>query len=115
MSQVLAALVGFLFMSLGSRWIWLALLLLVVALVIAHQSAEPIEYRKYWLLAVLPAVWIVYQALTGDWRNLFRQLDQLEAVTPADVQRVAREIFTSNNRTIATIEPLPAETVGDKK
>ncbi len=56
-----------------------------------------------------------YQALTGDWRNLFRQLDQLEAVTPADVQRVAREIFTNNNRTIATIEPLPAETGGDKK
>ena len=30
-------------------------------------------------------------------------------MTPADVQRVAREIFTVNNRTIATIEPLPEE------
>ena len=50
-----------------------------------------------------------WQALTGDWRNLFRDLEQLEAVTPADIQRVAKEIFTVNNRTIATIEPLAAE------
>ena len=46
-----------------------------------------------------------WQALTGDWRNLFAQLDKLEAVTPADIQRVARETFTVNNRTTATIEP----------
>jgi predicted Zn-dependent peptidase len=26
-------------------------------------------------------------------------------VTPADIQRVARETFTVNNRTTATIEP----------
>ena len=51
-----------------------------------------------------------WQALTGDWRNLFAQLDKLEAVTPADIQRVAKETFTVNNRTIATIEP-----VGEKK
>jgi predicted Zn-dependent peptidase len=50
-----------------------------------------------------------WQVLTGDWRDLFRQLDQLEAVIPADVQRVAKEIFKANNRTIATIEPLPAD------
>ena len=47
-----------------------------------------------------------WQVLTGDWRNLFGQLDKLEAVTPADIQRVAKEIFTANNRTIATIEPV---------
>jgi predicted Zn-dependent peptidase len=56
-----------------------------------------------------------WQALTGDWRNLFRELDRLEAVTPADIQRVARTIFTVNNRTVATIEPLPAETAAEKK
>jgi predicted Zn-dependent peptidase len=50
-----------------------------------------------------------WQALTGDWRNLFRDLEHLDAVTPADIQRVAREIFTVNNRTVATIEPLAAE------
>jgi predicted Zn-dependent peptidase len=50
-----------------------------------------------------------WQALTGDWRNLFRDLEHLDAVTPADIQRVAKEIFTVNNRTVATIEPLAAE------
>jgi predicted Zn-dependent peptidase len=50
-----------------------------------------------------------WQALTGDWRNLFRDLELLEAVTPSDIQRVAKEIFRVNNRTIATIEPLAAE------
>ena len=50
-----------------------------------------------------------YQVLTGDWRNLFRQLDKLEAVTPADVLRVAKATFTSANRTIATIEPVKKE------
>ena len=47
-----------------------------------------------------------WQVLTGDWRNLFLQLDKLEAVTAPDIQRVARETFAVNNRTIATIEPL---------
>ncbi|HEY1497346.1 MAG TPA: insulinase family protein, partial [Candidatus Solibacter sp.] len=56
-----------------------------------------------------------YQALTGDWRNLFRDLERLDAVTPADIQRVAKEIFTVQNRTIATIEPLVAENEEPKK
>jgi len=47
-----------------------------------------------------------WQVLTGDWRNLFLQLDKLEVVTAPDIQRVARETFAVNNRTIATIEPL---------
>jgi predicted Zn-dependent peptidase len=46
-----------------------------------------------------------YQALTGDWRNLFRQLDKLNAVTPDDVQRVAKAAFIKTNRTVGTIEP----------
>lgn len=46
-----------------------------------------------------------WQGLTGDWRNLFRQLDKINAVTPADIQRVARATFTENNRTIGAIEP----------
>jgi predicted Zn-dependent peptidase len=47
-----------------------------------------------------------YQALTGDWRNLFKQLDKINAVTPADIQRVAKATFTFDNRTVCTIEPL---------
>ncbi len=44
-----------------------------------------------------------YEARTGDWRNFFRRLDELQAVTTEDVQRVARETFTRDNRTVALL------------
>jgi predicted Zn-dependent peptidase len=47
-----------------------------------------------------------WQALTGDWRNLFRHLDRIDAVTPEAIQRVARVTFTPNNRIVGTVEPL---------
>jgi predicted Zn-dependent peptidase len=47
-----------------------------------------------------------YQALTGDWRNLFKTLDKINAVTPQDIQRIAKATFTFDNRTVAVIEPL---------
>jgi predicted Zn-dependent peptidase len=47
-----------------------------------------------------------YQVLTGDWHNLFRQLDKLNAVTPADILRVAKATFTAENKTVAAIEPI---------
>lgn len=43
------------------------------------------------------------EALGGDWRRLFRDLDALDAVTVADVQRVASATFQTSNRTVATI------------
>jgi len=46
------------------------------------------------------------QALTGDWRNLFRELEKINAVTPADIQRVAKQTFTRTNKTVGLIEPL---------
>ena len=49
-----------------------------------------------------------WQAMTGDWRNLFRQLDRINAVTPEDIRRVAQKTFTRNNRTVGTVEPLEA-------
>jgi predicted Zn-dependent peptidase len=49
-----------------------------------------------------------YQVLTGDWRNLFRYLDDLNSVKPEDVQRVARATFTDKNRTVGVIEPAQA-------
>lgn len=45
-----------------------------------------------------------YEVLTGDWRNLFKQLEQIDAVTVEDVQRVARTYFTTKNRTVGIIE-----------
>jgi len=44
-----------------------------------------------------------YEVKTGDWRNLFNQLTAIAAVTPADIQRVAQQTFTSENRTIGRI------------
>lgn len=45
-----------------------------------------------------------YQALTGDWRNLFRSLDKIDAVTAQDIQRVAKKYLTESNRTVASIK-----------
>ena len=45
-----------------------------------------------------------YQTRYGDWRELFRQLGRVDAVTKADVRRVANEIFVDSNRTSARIE-----------
>ena len=45
-----------------------------------------------------------YQTRYGDWRELFRQLNRVDAVTQADVQRVANKIFLESNRTGARIE-----------
>ena len=45
-----------------------------------------------------------YQVLTGDWRNVFRRIDQLKAVTAEDIQRVAKKTFVDRNRTTALIK-----------
>lgn len=48
-----------------------------------------------------------YEAKTGSWRNVFTELQAIEAVTPADIQRVAQATFQPNNRTVGKI--IPAE------
>ena len=51
------------------------------------------------------------QALFGDWRELFRQVDRIEKVTKEDIRRVAAATFTAANRTVGRIEteaPAPA-------
>ena len=45
-----------------------------------------------------------YQTLFGDWRELFRFIDRLDAVTKADIRKAATATFTANNRTVARIE-----------
>lgn len=44
-----------------------------------------------------------YEVKTGDWRNLFKQIDAIEAVTPQDILRVANSTFTPENRTIGKL------------
>ncbi len=47
-----------------------------------------------------------YHANYGDWKKLFTSLDEIDKVTAEDVQRVARQYFTSENRTVAvTFQP----------
>ena len=50
-----------------------------------------------------------YEVITGDWRNLFTQLEQIDKVTAEDIQRVAKEYFTRKNRTVGVIETTTAE------
>lgn len=46
-----------------------------------------------------------YEVKTGSWRNLFKQLDKFAAVTPEDIQRVAKQTFRPENRTTGVIVP----------
>jgi predicted Zn-dependent peptidase len=45
-----------------------------------------------------------YQTRYGDWRELFNQLKKVDAVTKADVRRIANKTFVDSNRTSARIE-----------
>ncbi|BAQ65244.1 pitrilysin family protein [Geminocystis sp. NIES-3709] len=47
-----------------------------------------------------------YQAKTGDWRNLFTSLDEISAVTPEDIQRVAKQTFIPENKTIGRLKTI---------
>lgn len=46
-----------------------------------------------------------YEVKTGTWRNLFAQINAIAAVTPEDIQRVAKQTFTPENMTIARLLP----------
>src|SRR5207253_10908878 len=45
-----------------------------------------------------------YQAMYGDWRELFRAVDRIDKVTKADIRRVAAKTFVPSNRTVGVIE-----------
>jgi predicted Zn-dependent peptidase len=49
-----------------------------------------------------------YEVKTGDWRNLFKSLDRIAAITPADIQRVARKTLRPENRTVGRLLPKDA-------
>ncbi|RKX25359.1 MAG: insulinase family protein, partial [Candidatus Zixiibacteriota bacterium] len=44
-----------------------------------------------------------YQTQWGNWRELFRELDRINAVTAEDIQRVAKKYLTKKNRTVGMI------------
>lgn len=45
-----------------------------------------------------------YQTKFGDWREMFREIAKVDAVTRADIKRVANKTFVASNRTTARIE-----------
>ena len=47
-----------------------------------------------------------YEARAGDWRYVQTIQDRLQSVTASDIMRVAKETFTADNRTVATLVPL---------
>ncbi|MDF0554783.1 pitrilysin family protein [Kamptonema sp. UHCC 0994] len=46
-----------------------------------------------------------YEVKTGSWRNLFKELDAIAAITTADIQRVAKATFRPENRTVGRLLP----------
>jgi predicted Zn-dependent peptidase len=51
-----------------------------------------------------------YEVKTGSWKNLFGKLEKVAAVTPEDIQRVAKATFTAQNRTIGKLLSKQSET-----
>jgi predicted Zn-dependent peptidase len=45
-----------------------------------------------------------YHTMFGDWRELFRYVDRMDAVTKADIRKAAAAAFNAGNRTVARIE-----------
>jgi predicted Zn-dependent peptidase len=46
-----------------------------------------------------------YEILSGSWRNLFDEIDRVEAVSAEDIQRLAQEYLIRKNRTVGEIIP----------
>ena len=44
-----------------------------------------------------------FESVAGDWRYLLELREKMAAVTPADIQRVAKRYFVKTNRTVATL------------
>lgn len=54
----------------------------------------------------------LFQAYYGDWRELFRSVDRINAVSKADIRRVANQVFVPTNRTVGVIETTSATSGG---
>jgi zinc protease len=63
------------------------------------------HYRELKTIAGRANLLGTYEIFFGDYRKLFSAEQTLEAVTPADIQRVARQYLGERNRTVATLIP----------
>ena len=55
------------------------------------------------------------EVFKGDYHKLFEEDKDIEAVTAADIQRVAAKYFTAKNRTVGTLVPETQAAAGVKK
>ncbi len=46
-----------------------------------------------------------WQAITGDWRNLFAMTDAIDKLTPEKLQQIAAQYLQKKNRTLLVIDP----------
>jgi len=67
----------------------------------ARTQARDTVIRQLANNSGLAALLTSYYMSYGDWRKLFTSIDDLNKVTAADVQRVARQYFVAANRTYA--------------
>jgi predicted Zn-dependent peptidase len=51
-----------------------------------------------------------YQGVKGNWKNIFKDLDDMELLKPADVRDAAKKYLVRNNRTIGEIVPERGDT-----
>ena len=65
----------------------------------------PVCYRQLKTIEGRANLLGTYEVFHGDYNKLFTADKEIEAVTAADVQRVARQYFTAKNRTVATLVP----------
>jgi zinc protease len=63
------------------------------------------QYRSLKTIAGRANLLGTYEVFDGDYKKLFTMDQDINAVTAADVQRVAKKYFTANNRTVATLIP----------
>jgi predicted Zn-dependent peptidase len=52
------------------------------------------------------------QALFGDWREFFHEVDRIDKLEKADIRRVANETFVDSNRVVGMLESTPVSREG---
>jgi len=49
------------------------------------------------------------ESVGAGWRKIDQFVERIRAVTAKDIQRVARQYLTEDNRTVGTLIPLPSK------
>ncbi len=56
---------------------------------------------------------VQFQTLYGDWRELFRSIERIDAVTKEDIRRVTSETLVAGNRTVGMIVTETSQEAGE--